>query len=101
MTSSVEKLAREQGTQFTDATYALLIKGMATDPVRVQALFGEVVEKGIDLTPDFAGSALAFCAQSSNVQMAEKLYAHMKPQQLPVLSVFIRQPRILVIVLFI
>merc|ERR1719261_996189 len=37
MTSSVEKLAREQGTQFTDATYALLIKGMATDPVRVQA----------------------------------------------------------------
>jgi len=90
MTGSVEKLAREQGTQFTDATYALLIKGMATDPVRVQALFDEVVEKGIELTPDFAGSVLAFCAQSSNVQMADKLYAHMKPRQLPVLSAFIR-----------
>merc|ERR1719183_828601 len=35
MTCSVEKLAREQEVRFTDATYSLLIKGMAVDPVRV------------------------------------------------------------------
>merc|ERR1719359_963426 len=90
LTSAVEKLAKEQGVRFTDATYGLLIKGMAGDPIRVQALFDEVVEKGITLTADFAGSVLAFCAQTSNVQMAEKLYTHMKPQQLSVLSAFIR-----------
>merc|ERR1719253_1480309 len=80
LTSSVEKLAREQGVRFTDATYGLLIKGMATDPVRVQALFDEVVEKGVKVTSDFVGPMLAVCSQTSNVQMAEKLYTYMKPE---------------------
>jgi len=90
LTSSVEKLAKEQEVRFTCETYGLLIKSMATDPIRVQAIFDEVVEKGVEMTADFAGSVLAFCAQTSNVQMAEKLYVHMKPQQLTVLSAFIR-----------
>jgi hypothetical protein len=90
LASSVEKLAREQGVRFTDSTYGLLIKGMAMDPAKVQAIFDEVVRDGIQVTADLASSVLSFCAQTSNVQMAEKLYIHMKPQQLPVLSAFIR-----------
>jgi len=90
LASSVEKLAREQAACLTDATYALLIKAMAVDPSRVQALFDEVVEKGVVVTADFASSVLAYCMQTSNVEMAGKLYAYMKPQQLAVLSAFIR-----------
>jgi len=90
LTSSVEKLARKQGVHFTDAAYGLLMKGMATDPIRVQALFDEVLEKGVEVTPDFANSVLTSCAHSSNVQMAETLYDYMKPTQLSVLSAYIR-----------
>jgi len=90
LTSSVEKLAREQGAKFTDATYALLIKGMAADATRVQALFDEVIEKCVDVSGDFATSVLGYCTQTSNIDMAEKLYAYMKPTQLTVLSLFIR-----------
>jgi pentatricopeptide repeat protein len=90
LTLEVEKLAREQDIPFTDATYSLLIKGMASDSVRVQTIFDEVVEKKVEVTPDFAASLLAFCAQTSNISLAEKLYALMKPTQLPVLSAFIR-----------
>lgn len=90
LTKMVETLAREQKIEFTDATYSLLIKGMSSDPVRVQILFDEVVEKGVEVTPDCATSVLTFCAQTGNSQIAEKLYAHMKPKQLPVLSAFIR-----------
>jgi pentatricopeptide repeat protein len=90
LTVSVEKLARDQEVPFTDAMYSLLVKGMAADSIRVQGLFDEVVKKGMEVTPDFAASILAFCAQTSNIQMAEKLYEHMKPSQLPVLSAFIR-----------
>merc|ERR1719316_1000153 len=63
---------------------------MASDSIRAQALFDEVVDTGLEVTVDLAGSVLAFCAQSSNVELAEKLYNHMKPQQLPILSSFIR-----------
>jgi len=90
LTSSVEKLAREQGVSFTDATYSLLIRGMAADPSRVQALFAEVVQKGIEATADFAVSMLAHCAQTSNARMADNLYAYMKPTQLSVLTAFVR-----------
>jgi len=90
LTQKVEKLAREQGVQFTDTAYGLLIKGMAADPVHVRAIFDEVIEKGVEVSTDFAGSVLAFCAQTSNPQMVDKLYAHMKPKQLSVLSAFIR-----------
>jgi len=90
LASSVEQLARESGCKFTDATYSLLIKGLATDPVRVQALFDEMVEKSVEVTSELASSVLGFCAQTSNVQLAEKLFGYMKPKQLPVLSAFIR-----------
>merc|ERR1719272_1389174 len=90
LTSSVEKLAREQGMSFTDATYALLIKAMAADATRVQALFDEVIEKCVDVSGDFATSVLGYCTQTSNIDMAEKLYAYMKSTQLTVLSLFIR-----------
>jgi len=90
LTSSVEKLAREQAVHFTDATYGLLMKGMSADQSRVQALFDEVLEKGVEVTTDFATLVLALCTQSANVQMAEKLYAYMKPKQLSVLSSYIR-----------
>jgi len=56
----------------------------------VQALFDEVLEKGVEVTTDFAGTVLAYCAQTSNVDMAERLYAYMKPTQLSALSAFIR-----------
>ncbi len=62
---------------------------MATDPVRVQTIFDVVVKDSVEETADFAGSALSFCTQTSNVQMAEQLYVYMKPQQLPILSAFI------------
>jgi pentatricopeptide repeat protein len=90
LTTTVEALAREQNIAFTDATYGLLIKGLIADPARVQVVFDEVVAKDVEVSPDFAASVLSFCAQTSNVQMAEKLYSHMKPKQLPVLSAFIR-----------
>mmetsp|Transcript_60480 Transcript_60480/g.95285 ORF Transcript_60480/g.95285 Transcript_60480/m.95285 type:complete len:1115 (+) Transcript_60480:168-3512(+) len=90
LTKMVETLARDQQIAFTDATYSLLIKGVSSDPVRVQAVFDEVVEKGVEVTQECATSILTFCAQTGNFQIAEKLYTHMKPKQLPVLSAFIR-----------
>jgi len=90
LTQRVEKFAREQGACFTGATYGLLIKAMTADQTHVQKLFDEVLEKDVEVTPDFAIPALGFCAQTSNFQMAEKLYQHMKPTQLAILSTFIR-----------
>jgi pentatricopeptide repeat protein len=90
LTKMVETLAREQKIDFTDTMYSLLIKGMSSDSARVQTLFDEIVEKGVEVTPDCATNVLSFCAQTGNAQIAEKLYAHMKPKQLPVLSAFIR-----------
>jgi len=93
LTQKVEKFAREQGVRFSDATYSLLIRGQASEPMRVQALFDEVVEKGLDVTPEFVGSVLACCAQTSNLQLADrlyKLYKQVQPSQVSVLSTFIR-----------
>jgi pentatricopeptide repeat protein len=90
LTTEVEKLGREQEFCFTDATYGLLIKIMASDPIRVQALFDEVIAKDIDVTPDFAASVLAYCTQVSNVEMADNLLAYMKPEQMQVLTGFVR-----------
>jgi len=90
LTQRVEKFAREQEVSFTDATFGLLMRGMAADPNRVQQLFDEVVEKRLEVTPDFVSSVLALCAQTSNLKLAEQLYSYKLPTQLPVLSAFIR-----------
>jgi len=90
LTVQVESLAREQEVPFTDGMYSLLIKGLASDSTRVEKVFEEVTKKGGEVTPDFAASVLSFCAQTSNITMAESLYKHMKPTQLPVLSAFVR-----------
>jgi len=90
LTQKVEKFAREQGVRFTDTTYSLLIRGVVSEPARVQALFDEVVQKGLEMTPEFVNSVLSCCAQTSNVTLADRLYSHMKPTQLPILSTFIR-----------
>jgi pentatricopeptide repeat protein len=87
---SVEKLAREQGVKFTDAAYGLLMKGAAGNSKRVQELFDEVMEKDVPITSDFIVSVLSICAQTSNVQMAEKLYSQTKPKELSILSSFVR-----------
>jgi pentatricopeptide repeat protein len=87
---SVEKFARESGVRFTESTYALLIKGVASDSSRVQELLNEALKKDLEITVDFVNSVLSCCAQTSNVQMADQLYAHMKPSQIPVLTSFIR-----------
>jgi pentatricopeptide repeat protein len=90
LTGSVESFARAQKVEFTHATYSLLVRSFACDASRVQALFNEVVEKGMELSNDFAGSLLSFCSQTRNVQLAAKLYDYMKPTQLATLTVFIR-----------
>lgn len=90
LTQKVQELAREHNIRFSDSMYALLIKGSSNDPVRVQEIFDEVVAKKVEVTADFALAVVAFCAQTSNIQMADKLYDYMKPKQLPVLSNFIR-----------
>jgi pentatricopeptide repeat protein len=90
LTRDVEEFARGEGIRFNETGYSLLIQGLATDPVKVQAIFDEVVEQGVQVTADLAGSMLQFCAQTSNVELAGKLYTHMKPDQLSVLSAFIR-----------
>jgi pentatricopeptide repeat protein len=90
LTQRVEKVAREEKVSFTDATYGLLIKAMAMDSIRVRELFEEAMEKGVEVSADFVSPVLAVCAQTSNFEMAEKLYQHMKPTQLSVLSTFIR-----------
>jgi hypothetical protein len=87
---SVEKIARELKLQFTDTTYSLLIKTLAADSVKVHAIFDQAMTDDIQLTADFACSVLSFCAQSSNVEMAEVLYKHMRPDQPAALSAFIR-----------
>ncbi len=56
----------------------------------MQALFEAVVEKKVAVADDFAASVVAFCAQTSNLQIAEKLCIRMKPRQVPALSAFIR-----------
>jgi pentatricopeptide repeat protein len=90
LTLTVEQLARDQAIPLTDATYSLLIKGMASDSMRVQGIFDEVIKKNVEVTTDFAASVLTFCAQTSNITMAESLYKYMKPTALPMLSAFIR-----------
>jgi pentatricopeptide repeat protein len=90
MTSSIEKFAKEQQVQFTDTTYSLLMKGLATDPSRVQTVFNEAIASKVELSADFVTAVLALCSQTSNVKIAQQLYEHMKPRQLPVLSAFVR-----------
>jgi pentatricopeptide repeat protein len=90
LTTSVEKFGNEQGVHFTDVTYGLLIKGLATDPTRVRALFNKALENNVEASQDLVNAVLSVSAQTNNVEMADKLYAHMKPEQLPVLSAFIR-----------
>jgi len=90
LTSKVEKLVREQGHQLSDATYTLLVKSASNDPGRVQQLFDEVVAKGTILSADFALALLAFCTQTRSMKLADSLFEHMKPKQIPVLSAFIR-----------
>mmetsp|Transcript_96432 Transcript_96432/g.176589 ORF Transcript_96432/g.176589 Transcript_96432/m.176589 type:complete len:1096 (+) Transcript_96432:146-3433(+) len=90
LTQKVQDLASEQKITFSDSMYALLIKGSGNDTARVQALFDEVVAKKVEVTADFALAVINFCAQTSSIQMADRLYEHMKPKQLSVLSSFIR-----------
>mmetsp|Transcript_11792 Transcript_11792/g.31144 ORF Transcript_11792/g.31144 Transcript_11792/m.31144 type:complete len:1117 (+) Transcript_11792:119-3469(+) len=86
----VEQLARSQGDTLSDATYSLLIRSMSSDPARVQAIFDEVVTKGMAPSADFALALLSFCSQNGAIALAERLFEHMQPKQLPVLSGFIR-----------
>lgn len=90
LTQKVQHLATEQKIVFSDSMYALLIKGAGNDTTRVQAVFDEVVAKKVEVTADFALAVINFCAQTSSIQMADRLYEHMKPKQLSVLSSFIR-----------
>jgi pentatricopeptide repeat protein len=90
MAQRVEKCARSQGITFTDATYGMMIKANASDSKRVRAIFQEVVEKRVEVSPDFVSSVLSYCAQLSDMQLADDLYKYMQPTQLPMLSTFIR-----------
>jgi len=90
LAQKVEKLARTQGLPFSDTTYSLLIKGLSGDAKQVADLFDEVEKKGGECTTDFALAVLAFCNQTKNVKMAQRLYELMKPKQPSVLAAFIR-----------
>jgi len=90
LTEKVQALAREQNIAFSDSMYALLVKSSAHNPARVQELFNEVIAKKTEITADFALAMIAFCSQTNNIPMADKLYEHMKPKQLPVIANFIR-----------
>jgi len=93
MVQRVEKLAREQGVQLSDASYSLLVKGLSGDPARVRALLEEVLAskpKGMECSTEFTVAVLGACGRTSDFALADQLYERMKPKQLPVLSAFIR-----------
>mmetsp|Transcript_146127 Transcript_146127/g.269691 ORF Transcript_146127/g.269691 Transcript_146127/m.269691 type:complete len:1103 (+) Transcript_146127:138-3446(+) len=88
----VEKLARDQDAKLSTASYSLLVKGFAGDPRRVRAIVDEVIANsdGAECTADFALSVLGLCARTSDVGLANRLFEHAQPKQLPVVNAFIR-----------
>jgi len=90
-TRLVETLARAQERSLSDATYSLLIKGLAGRPWRVKAVVQEAMSRELaEFSPELAISVLSFCAKTSEKDIADILFEGMKPKQLNVLSAFIR-----------
>merc|ERR1719163_2554014 len=90
LTLKVEKFARQQEVAFSDQTYGMLVKGLSGDPARAAAVVEEALARGIESTPDFVLAVLPFCSQTSNVAMADKLFASLGYKRLNVLASFVR-----------
>lgn len=90
LAKKVESLARKQELRFTDATWSLLAKGLASDPSRVVAVMDEMIKKGLEVSPDAVPCFLGACHQISNVAAADRLYEHMDPTQLNTVANFVR-----------
>eukprot|EP00746_Dinoflagellata_sp_MGD_P001468 gnl/MRDRNA2_/MRDRNA2_102761_c0_seq1.p1 gnl/MRDRNA2_/MRDRNA2_102761_c0~~gnl/MRDRNA2_/MRDRNA2_102761_c0_seq1.p1 ORF type:complete len:1052 (+),score=206.75 gnl/MRDRNA2_/MRDRNA2_102761_c0_seq1:146-3301(+) len=90
MMTKVTKLARSQGVQFSDKTYQLLIKAAGNDHNQVVDLFNEIIARKVDLSAEVASSVLAACASKQDNELADRLFEHTKPGQLPVISALIR-----------
>merc|ERR1719230_1103788 len=86
----VERLARENGVALSDQTYAMLVKSMSGDPALVSKLFNETLARCGEVGPDFALAILAFCSQTKNIGMADKLYEHLQNKKLNVVSALVR-----------
>eukprot|EP00747_Dinoflagellata_sp_TGD_P161883 gnl/TRDRNA2_/TRDRNA2_178876_c0_seq1.p1 gnl/TRDRNA2_/TRDRNA2_178876_c0~~gnl/TRDRNA2_/TRDRNA2_178876_c0_seq1.p1 ORF type:complete len:1098 (-),score=255.53 gnl/TRDRNA2_/TRDRNA2_178876_c0_seq1:57-3350(-) len=87
----VEKLTRQQKDfAISEATYALLLKAFSGNVAKMEEIVEEVLRKDITLSSDLGLAALSFCQSTSNIAMADRLYANVKQMQLPLLSAFIR-----------
>lgn len=90
LAKKVEELALEQNVQFSENTTCWLLKAMAQDSARVNAIFEEALASGRELSSDFAQAILACCSQTGAVAMAIKLYDAMKTNNVHVLSSFVK-----------
>lgn len=87
---TLEKLAREQGVTFTDKTYQLLIKNANGDHARISCLFNEIIDAGVEWGAEVAALVLESSAQERDLELADRLFKHMKPTQVPTLCALIR-----------
>jgi len=87
----VETLARAQNVAISDTTYSLLIKALTGRPWRLKAVVDEVVNREpAEFSAELTHSVLSYCSKSQNAGIADTLLERMKPQQLNILSAFIR-----------
>lgn len=90
LAGQVEGLAQKMNIKFTDQAWCLLTKGSASHPRRVIDLMGEMMCREVEIPGDLVQYILCACNQVSDVAAADRLLQHLKPQQLPVLSSFIK-----------
>lgn len=86
----VEAMATAQNIKFSENTNCLLLKAMAADSARVNAIFEEALASGRELSVDFTLGVLACCSQSGTVGLANQLYSAMKTTNVQVLSAFVK-----------
>eukprot|EP00434_Breviolum_minutum_P015879 symbB.v1.2.013993.t1/scaffold1009.1/size144543/1 len=87
----VEQLAREKGIDFSESTYAMLIKGYKGRDEKVELLFLEALDKKSDAGTELCLALLLCCQQTRNFALAERAYEHFSKQMsLSVLAAFIR-----------
>merc|ERR1719159_1740682 len=82
LAKSLDELIHAQDGFPSDVTYGLFVRALAGSPMQAKALVEEVLERrGSDCSPDFVVAALAFCAKTSDVQLADALYERLAPTQ--------------------
>mmetsp|Transcript_37999 Transcript_37999/g.104493 ORF Transcript_37999/g.104493 Transcript_37999/m.104493 type:complete len:1114 (+) Transcript_37999:133-3474(+) len=90
LTQAVEELVLSQQSDMPQRFYAMLLRAYAGEVDERRRIFDDVMRAEVEIQADLALAAIAFCAQSSDIERANQLRRRTSWSQTSVVTAFIR-----------